>query len=261
MSTLIHPLSVVDPKAQLGENVEIGPFCVVGPDARIGDGTRLISNAFVDGHTTLGRDCVVHPHARLGGPTQDLKYNGGTTYVEIGDRTVLRECVTVNCGTRDGEVTRIGSDCLIMAYCHAAHGVVLGNGVIVSNATQFAGEVMVEDKAVISGLVGFHQFVRVGTMAMVGGTLKITQDVPPYMIIEGDAGRGTFVAGINKVGLERRGVPEETRTVLQKAHRLLCRSGLNVSAALERIDAELPQIPEILHLTEFYRTTKRGVIR
>ena len=255
----IHPLACIDPKAQLGENVEIGPFCVVGPDVRIGDGTQLVSNVVVDGHTTLGRDCIVHPHARIGGKTQDLKYAGGTTYVEVGDRTVLRECVSVNCGTRDGEVTRIGSDCLLMAYCHAAHGVEIGNGVIVSNGTQFAGEVKIEDKAVISGLVGVHQFVRIGTMCMVGGVQKITQDVPPYMLVDSLNGRATVV-GINKVGLERRGVPEESRMALRQAHRLLCRSGLNVSEALARIEAELPQLPEILHLIEFYRTTQRGVL-
>jgi UDP-N-acetylglucosamine acyltransferase len=255
----IHPLACIDPKAQLGENVEIGPFCVVGPDARIGDGTQLVSNVVVDGHTTLGRDCIVHPHARIGGKTQDLKYAGGTTYVEVGDRTVLRECVSVNCGTRDGEVTRIGSDCLLMAYCHAAHGVEIGNGVIVSNGTQFAGEVKIEDKAVISGLVGVHQFVRIGTMCMIGGVQKITQDVPPYMLVDSLNGRATVV-GINKVGLERRGVPEESRQALRQAHRLLCRSGLNVSEALARIEAELPPLPEILHLVEFFRTTQRGVM-
>lgn len=256
----IHPLACIDPKAQLGENVEIGPFCVVGPDVHIGDGTHLVSNVVVDGHTTLGRDCIVHPHARIGGQTQDLKYAGGTTYVEVGDRTVLRECVSVNCGTRDGEVTRIGSDCLLMAYCHAAHGVEIGNGVIVSNGTQFAGEVKIEDKAVISGLVGVHQFVRIGTMCMVGGVQKISQDVPPYMLIDTLEGRAAVI-GINKVGLERRGVPEESRMALRQAHRLLCRSGLNVSDALARIEAELPQLPEILHLVEFYRTTQRGVLR
>lgn len=256
----IHPLACIDPKAQLGENVEIGPFCVVGPDVRIGDGTHLVSNVVVDGHTTLGRDCIVHPHARIGGQTQDLKYAGGTTYVEVGDRTVLRECVSVNCGTRDGEVTRIGSDCLLMAYCHAAHGVEIGDGVIVSNGTQFAGEVKIEDKAVISGLVGVHQFVRIGTMCMVGGVQKISQDVPPYMLIDSLEGRAAVV-GINKVGLERRGVPEESRMALRQAHRLLCRSGLNVSDALARIEAELPPLPEIRHLVEFYRTTQRGVLR
>lgn len=260
MSVRIHPLSAVDPKAQLGEDVEIGPFCVVGPDVRLGDGTRLVSNAVVDGHSTVGRDCVIHPHARVGGPTQDLKYAGGTTYVEIGDRTVIRECATVNCGTRDGEVTRIGSDCLFMAYCHAAHGVELGDGVIVSNGTQFAGEVKVEDKAVVSGLVGFHQFVRVGTMSMIGGVQKITQDVPPYMIVDG-AGSRPEVIGINRVGLTRRGVPEETQGALRQAHRILYRSGLLATAALARIEAELPPLPELRHLVEFFRASTRGVLR
>ena len=254
----IHPTAVVDPQAQLGDGVEIGPYCVIGPDVKLGDGVRIIAHAVVDGHTTLGSEVQIHPFARIGGPTQDLKYNGGTTYVQIGAKTVLRECTTVNCGTRDGEVTYVGEGCLLMAYCHVAHGCHIGDGVISSNGTQFAGEVMVEDKATISGLIGFHQFVRVGTMCMVGAVLKIAQDVPPYMMIDGPDAK---VVGINQVGLTRRGFSEETRNVLRQAHRLFCRSGLNVSDAIVKIEAELPDIPEIRHLVDFYRTTKRGVLR
>jgi UDP-N-acetylglucosamine acyltransferase len=254
----IHPTAIIAPEAVLGDDVDIGPYCVVGPDVKLGTGTRLVAHVVVDGHTTLGEGCEVHPFARLGGKTQDLKYSGGTTYVEVGDRTVLRECVTVNSGTRDGEVTRVGPGCLLMAYCHVAHGCVLGNGVIVSNGTQFAGEVQVEDRAIISGLVAVHQFCRIGTMSMVGGSLKLTQDVPPYMLVDGPDPK---VHGVNLVGLTRRGFSEETRNALKQAHRLLFRSEINVGEALARIEAELPDMPEIRHLVGFYRSSNRGVTR
>ena len=254
----IHETSMVAPEAELGDGVEIGPFCIVGPHVRLGSGTRLLGHVVVDGNTTLGEACEVHPFARLGGKTQDLKYSGGTTYAEIGDRTVLRECVTVNCGTKDGEVTRVGADCLLMAYCHVAHGCVLGNGVIVSNGTQFAGEVMVEDRATLSGLIVVHQFCRIGTMSMVGGCAKITQDVPPYMLVDSP---GAVVHGVNTVGLTRRGFGEETRGALKQAYKLLYRSEIHVGEALARIESELPDLPEIRHLVGFYRSTSRGVIR
>lgn len=256
----IHSTAVIAPGAEIGDDVTIGPYCVIGPDAKIGNGVVLFSHVVVDGHTTVGKGCRIHPFARIGGPTQDLKYNGGTTYVEIGEDTVLRECVTVNCGTRDGEVTKVGSGCLLMAYCHVAHGCNLGNGIIVSNGTQFAGEVTIEDKATISGLVAVHQFVRIGTMCMVGGALKVAQDIPPYMTVDGVDGRARAV-GINNVGLTRRGFSEETRNALRQAHRMICHSDMNVSDSLARVEAELPDIPEIRHLVDFFRTTKRGVIR
>lgn len=254
----IHPTAIVAPEAVLGEDVEVGPYCVVGAGAKVGAGTRLLSHVVVDGNTTLGEGCEIHPFARLGGKTQDKKFAGGTTYVEIGDRTVLRECVTVNCGTKDGEATRVGSDCLLMAYCHVAHGCVLGNGVTVSNGTQFAGEVVVEDRATLSGLITVHQFCRVGTLCMVGGNAKITQDVPPYFLIDGP---GATVHGVNLVGLTRRGFSEETRNVLKQAYRLLYRSDIHVGEALTRIEAELPDLPEIRHLVGFFRSTSRGVVR
>lgn len=254
----IHPTALVAPEATLGDGVEIGPYCMVGPGVRLGAGTRLIAHAVVDGNTTLGEGCEVHPFARLGGKTQDKKYAGGTTYVEIGDRTVLRECVTVNSGTKDGEATRVGSDCLLMAYCHVAHGCTIGNGVIVSNGTQFAGEVVVEDGATLSGLIVVHQFCRVGTMSMVGGCAKIVQDVPPYLLVDGP---GAAVHGVNMVGLTRRGFSEETRNILKQAYRLLYRSEIHVGEALARIEAELPDVPEIRHLVGFFRSTSRGVIR
>ena len=257
--TQIHPTAVVAPESKLGENVVVGPYAVVGPEAEIGDGCEIQAHAVVDGSTTLGPQCQVFPFAHIGGKTQDLKFKeGNKTFVKVGDRTVLREYVTINCGTKDGESTIVGDDCLIMAYCHLAHGVVFGSHVIVSNATQFAGEVTVGDWAVISGLVGVHQFVRIGAHAMIGGGSVLKQDAAPYFITDGAP---ASCCGVNVVGLGRRGFAKETIEALRAAYKLLCHEGLNVSAALARIEAELPALPEIKALADFYRSSQRGVIR
>ncbi len=257
--TQIHPLAVVEPGAQLGQDVKIGPFAVVGPEVRIGDGCEIQAHAVVDGATELGEHCQVFPFAHIGGKTQDLKFQeGNRTFVKVGARTVLRECVTINCGTRDGESTILGDDCLIMAYCHLAHGCRFGNHVIVSNATQFAGEVQVGDWAVISGIVGVHQFVRIGEHAMIGGASAIKQDAAPYFITDGNP---AAARGVNIVGLGRRGFPKETIAAIHKAYKLLCHEGLNVSDAISAIHADVPDIPEIRRLVDFFKSTQRGVIR
>ena len=249
----IHPSAIVHPGAQLDDGVAIGPYCIVGPHVKLGAGTLLQSHVVVDGHTTIGRECQFFPFACIGMKTQDLKYAGGVTYAEIGDQTVLREFTTVHTGTKDGEVTRVGRKCLIMAYCHVAHGCTVGNEVIMSNSAQLAGEVQVEDLAIVGGMTGVHQFCRIGTMAMIGAATRVRQDCPPYMITEGE---GTVI-GPNIVGLQRRGVPQETRSVLKEAYRLIYREGLNRSQALERIKYEIADLPEIRHLVEFYQQSSR----
>ncbi len=254
----IHPTAVVDPAATLGDAVEIGPYCVIGPRVAIGDGTRLMAHVVVDGQTRIGRRCTVFPFACLGTQTQDLKFRGAETGVEIGDDTTLREYVTVNAGTNAGEITRVGSRCHIMAYVHVAHACRVGDGVIMANAATLAGEVVVEDQAVIGGLVGVHQFVRIGRMAMVGGCTKLTQDCMPFMIVDGTPPR---THGPNRVGLQRRGMSEEVQRVLKQAFRLLCREELATGPALERIAAELTPCPELDHLTAFVRASERGVIK
>ena len=254
----IHPTAIVAPGAQLGEGVTIGPYCTVGPNVRIGDGTVLMSHVVVDGHTTLGANCRLFPFACIGMQTQDLKFAGGTTYAEVGDRTTLREYVTINTGTREGEVTRVGAGCLLMAYCHVAHGCRLGDGVIMSNASQLAGEVEIESQAILAGVVAVHQFVRIGTMAMVGGLSKVQQDCPPYMLTDGNP---PTVRGLNSVGLQRRGVSSETRLALKQAFRLLHRKGLSTATACATIRETLPESPEIEHLLAFYAASTRGVTR
>jgi len=256
--TTVHPAAVVDAAAQLGDGVEVGPFCVIGPNVTVGAGTRLMSHVVLDGHTRIGERCTLFPFASIGTQTQDLKFRGGKTFVEIGDETTLREYVTVNSGTSEGEVTRVGSHCHIMAYAHIAHACRVGNHVIMANGSTLAGEVVVEDRTTLGGMVGVHQFVRVGTMAMVGGLTKLTQDCMPYMLVDGNP---AAVHGINRVGLQRRNVSEESQRALKQAYRLLCRENLTVSDALQRIESDVEKSPEVDHLLAFVRSSERGVIK
>jgi UDP-N-acetylglucosamine acyltransferase len=214
---------------------------------------------FLDGMTSIGTECVIFPFASIGSQTQDLKYKAGNkTYVEIGDRTTVREYVTINSGTADGEVTRIGSQSLIMAYCHVAHGCKVGNRVIMANNASLSGDVLVEDDVVIGGMSGIHQFTRIGTCAMIGGMAKITQDVPPYMLVDGNP---SGVHGINSVKLQRLNVPAETVALVKKAFKLLYREGLSTRQAMEKIHVELPKTPEIERLIKFIETSERGILK
>ena len=213
----IHPTAIVDPAAELGEGVEIGPYCVIGPHVTLGAGTRLMSHVVVDGWTTIGTHCTIFPFASIGQQTQDLKFKGGNSRVEIGDKTTIREYVTVNAATNDGDVTTVGSGCHIMAYAHIAHDCHVGNGVIMGNCATLAGHIMIEDEASISGLCGVHQFVRIGRMSYIGGCSKLTQDLPPFMMADGNP---LEVPTINSVGLKRRGVPEVVEGLIKKAHRI-----------------------------------------
>ncbi len=189
-------------------------------------------------------------------PTQDLKYDGGVTYVEIGDGTTLREFSTVHLGTRDGEVTKVGKNCLVMAYCHIAHGCEVGNDVIMSNSAMLAGEVKVEDKAVISGMLGVHQFVRIGTMSMTGAS-RVSKDVPPYMIVGREPAE---TVGLNLVGLQRRGVSQESIAALKKAFKIIWHEGLNRRDALAKVREEIHNCAEVDHLVEFIEQSERGVL-
>lgn len=255
----IHPTAIVEDGAQLGADVEIGPYAHIGPHVRLGDGTSVGQGAIVDGHTTVGAQCQIFPYALIGMKTQDLKYReGSVSYVEIGDRTVIREFATVHLGTADGEKTIIGSDCLFMAYCHAAHGVILGNHVICSNTVQLAGDVHLQDYVIVGGCAASHQFCTVGRHAMVGGMCKIRQDVPPYMLC--DMVEGSMKAiGPNVVGLTRRGFSKDVIQALKEAFRFLYRDGLNRTQALERVENDVEPFDEIKELVAFYRHSTRGV--
>lgn len=255
----IHQTAIVEDGAILGADVEIGPYAHVGSNTKIGDGVRIGQGAIIDGHTTIGREAQIFPYALIGMKTQDLKYKeGSVSYVEIGERTVIREFATIHLGTADGEKTIIGDDCLFMAYCHAAHGVILGNHCICSNSVQLAGDVHLQDWAIIGGCSASHQFCTVGTHAMIGGMVKIRQDFPPYML--GDMVEGsTKVIGPNVVGLTRRGFSRDVIHALKDAHRLIYREGFNRTQALERVENDVEPFDEIKTLVAFYRNSQRGV--
>ena len=253
---MIHSTAVIHPKARLGGNCEIGPYCVIGEHVTLGDGCKLHSHVVIDGHTTLGSENEIFPFASIGLKTQDLKWKGGLTRTVIGDRNTFREYVTINSATSDGEITTVGSRNHILAYCHVAHNVTVGDHIIMSNVATLAGHVTVEDYAVISDLTAIHQFCRIGKMSIIGGCSKVVQDVPPFMLADGNPAE---TRTINKVGMERHGVSEEAQTVMKQAYKILFREGLTVSNALAKIEAELPLLPEIKHLVQFARGSERGL--
>lgn len=252
----IHPTAVIHPGARIGEGCEIGPYCVLGEHVELGAGCRLHSHVVIDGHTRLGEGNEIFPFASIGLKTQDLKWTGGITRTEIGDRNVFREYVTIHSATSDGEVTKVGSRNHILAYCHLAHNVELGNEVIMSNVATLAGHVTVEDKAVLGGLAAVHQFCRIGTMAIVGGCSKVVQDVPPYMMADGNPAR---VRGLNREGLKRRGVDAESQTRLKQAYKILYRSGLNREEAIARMLESSEGDATVRHLADFASGTQRGL--
>lgn len=254
----IHPTAIIDSAAELGAEVEIGPYCVIGPHVQIGDGAKLMSHVVVDGHTRLGARCTVFPFASIGQQTQDLKYRGGTTRVEVGERTTIREYVTINSATSDGDVTSVGSGCHIMAYAHIAHDCRVGNEVIIANCGTLAGHVTVEDQVILGGLSAVHQFVRIGRLSIIGGCSKVVQDIPPFMTADGNPLR---IRAINAIGLERKNVPAEIQRQIKMAHRILYRDDLATSKAIERLDAELEPSAEIRHLIDFVKASERGITK
>ncbi len=255
----IHPTAIVDLKAELGCEVEIGPYAVVGPDVLIGDGTVLMAHAVVERWTRLGRGCRVHPFATLGGAPQDLKYNGEETWLEVGDETVVRESVTLNRGTAGGPgKTVVGRRCLLMAYSHVAHDCVVGDQVILANSATLAGHVTIEEQVIVGGLTAIQQFLRIGAHAFVGGASGLNQDVPPYMLVSGVP---AALHGLNLIGLKRRGFSDETIRALKRAHQTIFRSGLTQAKALEQVRAEDGEVPEVRRLIEFVEAAKNGVCR
>lgn len=254
----IHPTAIVDPKAEIGANVEIGPYSIVGPQVCIGRGTRLISHVNVDGNTAIGERCTVYPFASLGTKTQDLKYKGGNPGVVIGDNTTIREYVTVNAATYDGDYTRIGNRCFIMAYAHVAHDCDVRDEVIMANCATLAGHIVVEEQAIIGGLTAVHQFVRLGHLSIMGGCSKVIKDVPPYMMADGHP---LEVKGLNSVGLKRHNVPPEHRKILKQVYRILYRQELTTAQADERIKKEVEPIDEVEDILAFIEKTDRGITK
>ena len=251
----IHPTAIVHPGARIGSNCVIGPYCVIGEHVEIGAHCRLHSHVVVEGHTVLGTHNEIFPFSTVGVRTQDLKWKGGVTWTRIGDHNTIREHVSIHSATGDGEETVIGSHNNFLAASHIAHNAMIGNHVILSSAG-LAGHVRVEDYAIVGGMAAVHQFCRVGTMSIVGGCSKVVQDVPPYMMVDGNPG---VTRTINKIGLERKGVSEEAQNALKQAFKILFREKLTISNSLARIEAELPPLPEIKRLVQFARTSERGL--
>jgi len=256
MQSTIHPTAVIGQSAILGEGVTVGPYTVIEDDVEIGDGTVLWPHVHIASGARIGRECRIHSGAVLATEPQDLKFSGEKTWLYVGDRTVIRECVTLNRGTKASGKTIIGSDNLIMAYVHAGHDCVIGNHVVIANSVQFGGHCEVGDYAVIGGLTGVHQFVRIGRFSMVGGIARASLDVPPFVMA---GGHDSFrYEGLNAIGLKRRGFTSEKITLIRDAYRILFQSGLLLANGLEKVKTELPLEPEILEILDFFASGAHG---
>ena len=257
MATEIHPSAIVAKNAEIGQDAIIGPFAIVEEDTRIGDRSIIEASAHIKKLTSLGEDCQIHSFASIGGPPQDLKYQGERTVLEMGDRITVREFVTINRGTSGGGgVTRVGSDCFVMAYCHIAHDCQLEDHVIMSNGATLAGHVEVASHAIIGGLSAVHQFVRIGTHAFIGGKTGVAQDIPPYMMAVGDRAR---LRGPNLIGLRRAGFTTEELRAIKHAYKRIWRTKGNLKAACNDVLTQFGQFDRIQHLVEFIKNSQRGV--
>lgn len=255
----IHPTAIVDPGASLEEGVVIGPFTIIGDRVTIGRGTRIGSHVVIEGETEIGEGCQIFHHAIIGVQPQDLKYRGEEARVRIGAQTVIREFATVHRGTAGGGgVTVVGSRNYIMAYAHIAHDCLLGDDVVMASLSALAGHVVIEEHAIIGGLVGIHQFVRIGRYALVGACSAVLQDIPPYVKAQGNRAKPY---GLNTVGLRRHGFSAEVINRLKQAYRIVFLSGLNTTQALLKIEEELPSCPEVDHFVKFIKDSERGIAR
>jgi len=257
----IHPSAIIDSGACVGDDVSIGPYCIIGEGVELGDGCLLHSHVVLAGPTIIGKQNEFYPHCVIGGRSQDLKYEGEPTYLRIGDGNTFREFVTVNRGTSPGEATTIGNNGLFLAYAHLAHDCVVGSGVIFSNNGTLAGHVTVEDNAIMGGLSAVHQFCRIGRHAITGGCSKIVQDVPPFMIADGNPAQ---IRGINSVGLQRHGFDKDQIRDLKQSYRLIYRSNLTVKDAVEKLKKQYADKEEdypVHELIAFIEASERGIIR
>lgn len=254
----IHPTAVIYPGAKIDEGVEIGPYAVIGSEVTINKGTKIGPHVVVEGWTTIGENCQIYTGAVIGSPTQDLKNEGKRSYVEIGDGNIIREYVTINRATHAEGVTRIGHRNFLMINTHIAHDCILGDGIILGNLATLAGHVVVEDRAIIEGLTGIHQFIRIGRHAFVGGYSKVVKDIAPYLKV---AGQPTKVYGINTLGLERSGFSPENINNIEKVYRILFRSKLNVTQGLKRLAEGGDITPEVRPMIDFIKNSARGICR
>lgn len=256
---MIHPTAIVDLKAEIDSNVIIGPYSIIEADVAIGSGTVIGPHVVVQSHVTVGPECQIFQYASIGAPPQALAYKGEKTHVSIGRGTIVREFVTINRGTEfGGGITEVGEDNLLMAYAHIAHDCKTGREVIFANNATLAGHIIIGDFVTVGGLVAVHQFVRIGDYAYIGGKAAVVKDIPPFVIASGDRAK---LHGLNNVGLKRKGFSKETLTLLKKAYRIIFRIGLTLNEAIERVKAEVEQIPEVIDLIDFIQSSQRGITR
>lgn len=255
----VHPTAIISPGAIVGENVKIGPYSVIGPNVQIGEGTVVGPHVVIEGFTEIGDNCHIFQFVSIGAAPQDLKFGGEKSKVIIGKNNTIREFVTIHSSTSaDIGMTYIGDNNLLMAYCHVAHNCKLENNIVMANAANLAGHIHVEDFAIIGGLSGIHQFTRIGCHSIIGGASAVVYDIPPYVTVSGNRAKPY---GLNLVGLKRRGFKKETIAALKRAYKIIYRSSLLLSVALERVKVEVDDLPEVRHFVEFIENTKRGICR
>jgi UDP-N-acetylglucosamine acyltransferase len=256
---MIHETAIVNPKAEIDSNVNIGPYSIVGDNVILGSGTVIGPHVVIEPFVTIGQDCRIFQYAAIGAIPQSLKFEGEKTYVKIGRGTIIREFVTIHRGTGfGGGITEVGEENFLMAYTHIAHDCRVGRKVVMANNATLAGHITIGDHATIGGLVAVHQFVKIGEYAFVGGKSAVVKDVPPYVIAAGDRAE---LHGLNSVGLKRHGFSPTTLSLLKKTYRIIFRIGLTINEAIERVKAEVEQVPEVVNFIDFIRSSQRGVTR
>jgi UDP-N-acetylglucosamine acyltransferase len=255
----IHPTAIISPDATLAEGVEVGPYSIIGPDVHIGKRTIIGPHVVIEAHTDVGEGCRISQFSSIGGAPQDLKFRGETTRVVIGNHNTIREYVTINrATTADIGVTLVGDHNLLMAYCHVAHNCKLGNHIVMANAANLAGHIHVEDLAIIGGLTGVHQFTRIGAHCIIGGASAVTKDIPPFVMASGNYAK---LYGLNRIGLKRRGFNEETIRALRESYRIVFRSSLLLSVAIQKVEQTVEDLPEVRQFLNFIRKSERGICR
>jgi len=254
----IHPSAIVHPKAQLGENVKIAPYAIIEDEVVIGDGTLIGPHAIISSGSTLGKNCKVSTGAVIGTEPQDLKFENEKTFVVIGDNTTIREYATVNRATSHSYYTRVGKNCLLMAYSHIAHDCQLGDNVVIANSVNMAGHVIIESNVGIGGLTAIHQFVHIGEHSFIGGGLRVSKDIPPYVLAAGEPIR---YAGLNAIGLRRRGFTREQLDIIKQAYHIIFRENLTLKEALKKIEETVERTGEIENILKFIKGSERGIIR
>jgi len=256
---MIHPTAIVDSKADLDSDVDIGAYSIIAPNVQIGSGTVIGPHVVIRPYVEIGPDCHIYQYASIGEIPQAIKFQGEETHVKIGRGSVLREFVTINRGTEfGGGTTEVGEENFLMAYVHIAHDCKTGRNVIMANNATLAGHIVIEDFVTVGGLVAIHQFVRIGDYAYIGGKSAVVKDIPPYVIAAGDRAK---LHGLNSVGLKRQGFSQETLSCLKKAYRIIFRIGLTQNEALERVKAEVEQVPEVTNFIQFIKSSQRGITR